>query len=452
MKDTTELLERVHQLESEIEKVKNELAPPKKGFFANWVRRPARFVTRHWSVILSLSIALFIYWKYGIGYFEPQKNTALAKRTSDSYVDLGEKLLLNGEFPAAKEAYNAALKVNPNNVDATRGMLTIDVMEPLPGQKYGIPEVQEAKVAHLYAVLNKAPEKSLLERLKQFLSGTKDEDKTYIVSYFRGLLAEQQRNYPEAKKEYQASVDRRPDFIAGYIALAFDHILAGDSVDEPIKTLKEALKKNERSAIALNNLAFCYVLKLKFEEARCLYEEAERISPYLDTYVNLADTYRLRGDDDNALLYHKHGLDLILDAGAEKEHAVAGIMVINFMPKHVGDTETTKDYITVRTMKEKKALIKYELSLDYALAGDLKKAQTAFDEASVLDPDKQYDKFMKNKTLSLVKFRTMSRKTERWLKARSWLDADQRVSRKTQSDSSPSGGACGKISDILKEP
>src|SRR6266852_4635993 len=103
MKDTSELLERVHQLETEIEKVRNDLQPD-KGFFQRFIKRPAKFLSQHWGIIFSLAIAIFIYWRYVISYFEPQKNIALAKASAESYVKLGDQLMLNGEFPAAKEA------------------------------------------------------------------------------------------------------------------------------------------------------------------------------------------------------------------------------------------------------------------------------------------------------------------------------------------------------------
>ena len=194
------------------------------------------------------------------------------------------------------------------------------------------------------------------------------------------------------------------------------------------------------------------MLKLKFDVAKCLYEEARRISPYLDTYINLGDTYRFMGDTDNALYYHKAALKLIKDEQAEKENAVAGAIAINYMPVKPGDTDTTKTYISVYTLEEKKALTYYELCLDYAIKGDFANASKMLANAAQFDADKQYEDFVKNKAVALIKFSKppINHQAQRWFKMQRWTSGTERPLQNFNW-SSEYASQCPAVADILNK-
>ena len=399
MKDPA-LLERLHELETDLDQIRNQLEPPKKSVF-QYVRRFARFVSAHWAVIFSLLLAAFIYWKYGIGYFEPQKNLSLTKKASDSYVKLADQLMLNGQFDAAKESYSAALKANPSNVDATRGLLKTDVLEPVPGQKYITPEVEKTKIDHLRTVLERDEDTGIVAHLTRLFNRAPARDnETYIISYFRGLQYEQRENYGCAKIFYQEAINRNSEFVGGYIALAYVHVLAGDPAECAIGVLGK-FENNNRSAVALNNLGYCYLIKGDFEKADKLFDKSLLISQYLETYVNLGDGYRYLRDADSALWHHNAALKWVEDSQNEKENAVAGTLAINFMPTKLGDTETPKTYVEIRDINQKRMLVLYELSLDYALKEDFVRADQTFNAAFALDPEGAYQAFIDNKIESI---------------------------------------------------
>ncbi len=309
--------------------------------------------------------------------------------------------MLNGEFPAAKEAYNAALKANPSNVDATRGLLKTDVLEPLPGQKYIIPEVEQTKIDHLSKVLERDEDTGIVAHLTRLFNRAPARDnETYIISYFRGLQYEQRENYGCAKILYQEAINRNSKFVGGYLALAFAHVLARDPAECAIGVLGK-FENDDSSAVALNNLGYCYLLEGDFTRADGLFKRSLLISPYLEAYVNLGDGYRYLRDADSALRYHNAALKWVEDPHNEKENAVAGGLAINFMPTKQGDTETPKTYVEIQETNQKRMLVLFELSLDYALKEDFVRADQTFNAAFALDPEGAYQAFIDNKIESI---------------------------------------------------
>jgi tetratricopeptide (TPR) repeat protein len=426
MDDQTPLLEMLHQLENEIDEIKKQLDPIQGGWLrqlGRGIRRTYEWINTNWGFLAFLFAVLVTFWvyaRYGVGYFEAQNTLSLTKRSSESYRKLGDQLILYGEFPAARDAYDAAIKINESNLEARRGLLTTDVLEPPSGRTSIIPEVEEAKIDHLNQLLKGDADEGivgLFNRITSLLHLKTDKpDRTYIVSYFRGVRYERQRNYQCAKHFYEESFKQNKDFIYGYICLGYANILAGDPIYSPIATLNEALQ-HKRSGLALNNLGYCHMLQRDFEAAKKNFQDALTVSPYLETYINLGDAYRYQGDVKQALDYHRLALEL-LETQNEKEYSVKGPLAINFMPKESGDTETSRNYITIDDLDHKRMLVYYELSFDYALKMDLKKADEAFGQASVIDRDRTYQPFVKNKIESIehLSQAPISETSKRWFK------------------------------------
>lgn len=113
--------------------------------------------------------------------------------------------------------------------------------------------------------------------------------------------------------------------------------------------LDEALKHDPNSALALNNLGFCYMVKRDYDKAFKLFEHAHQISPYLEVFVNLGEAQRYKGNEDSlaeALSFHERALELLRDTKNEDNSDVAGDLAINFMPEEVGDNITPKFWVT----------------------------------------------------------------------------------------------------------
>src|SRR5437588_8524785 len=120
------LLHRLHELETEIEEIRDQVQPLKKRAFDHYVIEGCKTALANWTLlafVMGLLIAVGVYWRYDISYFESQKNISLTKESADAYRKLGDSLMMYGEFDAARDAYNAALKMNSNNIEATRGLL-----------------------------------------------------------------------------------------------------------------------------------------------------------------------------------------------------------------------------------------------------------------------------------------------------------------------------------------
>lgn len=388
MADNSQVLKRLHELEDRIQEIKAEIEPSTETRLRRCLRKTPMFVLSNWTLFAFLIAAVWAYWYYGVSYFESQRNVAESKQAAEFYRKLGDRLMLYGERDAAADAYRNALKINPNNMEATRGTLKTQVFDSLEGQSNIIPEVVDQKLAYLNNLIT-------------------DSRERFILSYFKGERYEEQEKYDQAKAAYEESIKLNPDFVYGYVALAYDSILAGDGVDYGMKQLNEALKRDPNSAIALNNLGFCYMVKGEFSDALGLFDRARQISPYLEVWVNLGEAQRYKGDADSlqeALDAHKRALELLSNDKDEDESDIAGDLAVNFMPEEVGDNVTPTSWITFTNMDEKRTLVYYELSFDYAMKHDWKKADQSFERAFKLDEPQTYAEFVVNKIQSIEKF------------------------------------------------
>lgn len=408
MEDSSQLLQRLHELEGQIQEIKTKLDPPtREARLKRCVRKAPMFVLSNWgffATLVAVGLGVWAYWYYDVSYFESQRNISQSKAAGEFYRKLGDSLILHGEREAAEDAYRSALKVSPNNMEATRGLLKMQVFDPLEGQKDIIPEVVDKKIDYLSSLIT-------------------DNTESFIVSYFKGERYEEQEEYAQAKTAYEESISKNPDFVYGYIALAYVSILAGDGVDYGMGQLDEALKHDPNSALALNNLGFCYMVKRDYDKAFKLFEHAHQISPYLEVFVNLGEAQRYKGNEDSlaeALSFHERALELLRDTKNEDNSDVAGDLAINFMPEEVGDNITPKFWVTFSTMEDKKTLVYYELSFDYALEHDWVKANQAFERAFKLDAAETYREFFDNKIQSIEKFseRTPDKTTLGWFEKR----------------------------------
>ena len=374
------------QLWFDLKKFKEEV---KVGGYALW-----KFVLANTGFLTLASTLIAAYWvfsHYGIGPFEDQKNIAIMKESAEVYRRIGDQLILSGEFKAAEDAYHKAIDINQNNVEARQGLLATQVYQPLDGQQYVVPEVEGIRI----------------QQLSSLLAGS---GKGFIVSYLEGGRYEDQENCTEAKEKYLESISSNRNFVPAYVALAYVGILAGDGIQSSIDTLNSVPDK-EKSALVQNNLGFSYMLKgiatqdfAMVSKANKMLDDSRKISPYLETYLNLGDGHRYLGsgsDVDLALGFHLKALELTTQSGNEKENALAGSLAINFAPQKIADEETPKRSVTVTSLKEKRILAYYAVSFDYAMKHDWAKADHAFEQAFQLDGDQTYSAFFDNKIQSI---------------------------------------------------
>jgi tetratricopeptide (TPR) repeat protein len=382
-----EILHRLHELENQINDIRAQLDPQGKP---RRKRKALKFVVTNWGFfgfVITVVVAGLVYWHYDISYFENQKNISIVKKSADFYAQLGDRMLLLGEPEAAAESYRTALQINPSNVAASRGLFKSLIFEPLKGQEYSNNEVVDQRINYLKTLLT-------------------DDKERYIIDYLEAERFVEQEDFKLAKQKYQESITKNPEFVYGYLALAYVSVLDGDGVDFGKNQLDRAIQLNENSPLALNSLGFYYIVKLQFDKAISHLERAQKLMPYLEILIHLGNAHRYKGGADNldeALLHHKRALDL-LKTSNEKESLVAGEYAINYMPESEGDNETPKEFATFVRPEEKEMLVFYELSFDYAMKHDWVNADKSFNQAWRLDEDRAFQSFVENKIQSLERF------------------------------------------------
>ena len=333
MEDKSLLLQRLHQLESEIEAIKNQLEPPKKSAFRYPIRF-GRFVLSNWTLVAflcGLLVAIGVYLRYDISYFESPKTISLTKKSAESYRQLGDRLMLYGEFDAAKDAYRTALKINPSNTDATRGLLTTQILEPQEGQKFIIPEVATAKLEFLKELVERDEQGGVLGFLG-FLKPKIERQQGYIVDYFEGQLNLQQGEDEKAIASFEKSVHTKPEFIYGYMSL-FQIQYERQDFDRAIEILKRTGKEGLKSALVLNGFGDCYLINGDFAQALTYYESSNKISHSFLSMMNLAEAHRYRGEATKAIEQDQNALQVVEDTANENERILGGGMLSNFMPE-----------------------------------------------------------------------------------------------------------------------
>ena len=342
------------------------------------------------TLLITLGVAGWAAWRYDISPFEGQRNIATRKQSSDAYRQIGDQLVLLAEFEAAEVAYGKALEINQDNVRAMHGLLITEVSQPLEGQKEVVPEVLDVRLQELQILL-------------------KDPSENYIIPYLEGQRYEDQEDYQRAKDSYEESIHRNHEFVGGYINLAYLDILNKAGNDSSLKALERVPEKRKsQSALVLNNLGFCYMVRdvviRNVSSSISLFERSRKISPYFETLINLGDAYRYDSNIHSAFDSHQEALALVTDSGSEEENPVVGNLAVNYMPKSKEDKETPKTYATFSSLREKQILAHYAISFDYALLDQRPEADRDFDIAFKLDEPREYNVFVANKICSIEEF------------------------------------------------
>jgi len=394
--ERTQSLKRLHKLEEEIELLKAELEPPnKRSKLGRRFRRFRKFIISYWflfSFLVALLTVVYAKVKFDIDYFEDYRNISTTKGLSEFYRQLGDRLMANSEWTAAEDAYRTALEINPNNIEATYGIVKAQVFKPIKGEKFFATEVAEAKLDYL-------------------LSHFPDD---YQVYFLKGVLHLYQKDSKNAKLWFQKAINKNPKFVGGYISLGLIKQRNFD-IEGAVRDFKKALELGPNYATANNNLGFLYLILANFTEAVELLERAYRLSPNLLTAINLGDAYRYSGQYDSALQWHQLALDVLREPGIENERYIGSLWLYNYMPQWPGDLETINYSVYIGSLKQKKVFVRYALSFDYALNKNFKKADEEFKKGLELDQSQQYGNFFVNKISSIVNLLDMDEEVREWL-------------------------------------
>ena len=392
-----QLKERIRLIEDDLEQVKQSIPNDKKNWLIIAFRQLNRFFSTYQALltfIVALVTIVYVQIAYGLDPLESYRNTSTTKKLSDFYRNLGDNLVYRAEYSDAELAYKSALTLQPNNMQAVYGLAKAQVFTPNEGEKYTDKGIVDAKLDYLLSLF---PEDADL--------------------YFLKCLNAESTDNKEAKSWCEKAIKLNEKTDAFYVELGYICHKELD-LECAITNYKKALELNPQSQLANNNIGYTEFLRLNLQDSVKYLERANGISPRLSTLMNLGEVYRYLQNIEKAIALHKIGVDIVNEDGVEKDKIVGGIWIVNFLPYDKNDVETIKYYSQVSTIDEKKAMLHYALSIDYALHEDFKAASNEFEKAVSNDKGSQYGNYFINRCTSATRILSVSQNTKAWFKER----------------------------------
>lgn len=136
--------------------------------------------------------------------------------SSDSIFFLAHALELNGQTERAAELYQRGLKISPEYSDFQLGLARIRLIQEKDAEAKQIALKVLAKnpqnvEAMLVAGVSYARENDLVKARQYLEQGVKLSDRDMDFHFALALLAEQEKNFPEAIREYNRVLQDQPD-------------------------------------------------------------------------------------------------------------------------------------------------------------------------------------------------------------------------------------------------
>lgn len=131
--------------------------------------------------------------------------------------------------------------------------------------------------------------KTALETLSDFNDGI--INKEYSRCFFKGISYIENKQYPQAIKEFQNAITINPNYFKAYNCIGYVYHLLHNS-DEAISYYKKAVQINPDYIVAHNNLGGEYFSLRQYEQAITYVEKSVRINPSdAQSYYNLGMAY-----------------------------------------------------------------------------------------------------------------------------------------------------------------
>jgi tetratricopeptide (TPR) repeat protein len=413
MMDHEKLLKRLHEIEEELQELRQEVEPPAKN---GWKVRFEKFsdFLKSQSPLIAFTIAAlttiiaFVFFR--VDPFESYRTIKTTRELSRFHSKIGDDLLFREDWQAAEFEYRTALEIDKNNIQATYGIFEAQIFQPLEGQKYFAPEVADAKLDSLEEML---PNYYLVHFLGKLYE--KRTPQNYQVYFLRGTYYFLLQDYPNAQKWLTKAINLNRKFTAGYIERGY--VKQSDSdIEGACKDYRTALANEKDNATANNNTGYCDLLEQNFVGAATHFWAAWDISRRLNSNINLGDAYLFAGKTKEALGWQKYALRLMEAASdvGENERFVAGEWTFNYMPVSADDQPSKHIPVKVATIKQKTIFLHYNLSFGFALNADFDAATKEFNKARQLDTHGDYNLFFEQKMKSIQYLVTMNSDVQSW--------------------------------------
>jgi tetratricopeptide (TPR) repeat protein len=393
--DEASLLNRVSALEHEVEALKK--AKTARTEDGGRLKACTRFLIANWVLLSFLSAiftAIYVKYTYHVDYFESYRNISDTKKLAEFYVLMGDRLMASSEWQAAEEAYRSALKLNPNDTDATFGIAKAEVFQPVAGQTYFAPEVVDAKL--------------------DYLSGQFPDD--YQIYFLKAIRYAGMGKTDEAEAWLNKCIQRNPNFTGCYLQLGFINF-GRAKLPEAKNNFLKVLQLDPNSAAARNDLAACLILQSDFVNAARQFENSYNMSPNAITALDLGEAYWFLRLPKAARQIHQIAINYLDQHSKDsQDRFIGGEWAAGFLPLHVGDQETMrKPSVPTYTLDQKKALFHFELSIDQALLGNEEQADQEFNAAMKLDHTPEEAALMQNRFLAVENMVPTSVQSKAWL-------------------------------------
>lgn len=399
MSQENDIVERMSKLEAELASLKNNLEARTQHPLEK-VRNVAKFFLSYWtlfSFLFAVVVMIYVKYTFDIDYFENYRSVAEIRNLSDFHRKMGDEFMGKTEWQAAQKAYEQALEIDKNNMQAAYGLVKSQVFQPLEGEKFYFPEVVNTRL--------------------NYLSEYFPDD--YLLSYLRATYYVDKHELVQARQWFEKSMQQNPDYSWNHVAMGYIQQQEGD-FESAINSFQQAIKLDPENETANSNLGYAYLYSGNFAKAMQHLQAATIIAPDFATYYGLADTYLYQKDFANALSYRQYNLEKA-DKNAEGTQRFlksAGLWMYGFMPLKPGDKETIKRFVQSSGLDNQRLLIYFATSLDYAFNKDFAQADALFKKGMEGDKEKLFHNFFLHKIVSLQNFLEPEAEINQWLESR----------------------------------
>ncbi len=250
--------------------------------------------------IFTFLIGIFI---YDISPFQPleeiaAKQSEYQKIAADELkkseivsnrLKLGNSFLNVLQLDAAKIEFEEALKLDPLNLSARKGLFKSEFFKPIVERDYD-PEIMD-------------------KRLMLILQEDSDDPQAllFLGHIYSSIDSKQAIEY------YQKAIDKDPSVAAAYfgIGVIYDE---QNKHDEALMMYEKALSLSKWNQLFLDNLGYQYYLRKEYNKAIEKYELLLRLNEhFLSAYYIISNAYRVTGNIEQARLDQEKLIKLLDD-------------------------------------------------------------------------------------------------------------------------------------------
>jgi tetratricopeptide (TPR) repeat protein len=289
-------------------------------------------------------------------YREKQQNLEFQKTLVRRHIKLGNDLLDNERYSAAKKEFEAVRAIDKTNPDAQIGLYKVSIYEALAGDDY-LPE--------------------LVDRQIRLILDEKPQDPHALV--LMGTLHYQVNDLDGAEKFYQQAIaSTQPHKPASAYFNLGQISMNRKDLDKAIEMYKEAVNLSVWNERFINNLAYAYLIKEDFDNAITNYEKVLDLdNQYILPNLEISFALRFKGDLETASAYQEKLIAMLKD---EK---------ITSLDKNKGawTVQADKETLELFDLPQKKAYALLTLSSTLFLLNQPARSQTLAEQALGIETD-----------------------------------------------------------------